>query len=480
METESTEGTRVRWVVVGALAVATALAGTVARGKGVVPGGGEGGAMRFAASPTRPVSFRGTLDKTAVMVGAAATVRMELAIGGEAGDGAKPARSPTDLVVVLDRSGSMSGEKIESARQAIRELVGRLGPEDRFALVTYSNDAALAVAPAAADDDARGAWLQAIAAIQPDGGTNMSSGIDLAIDTIERGRADGRVPRVILISDGLANQGDATPEGLRARAGRASRGEFVLTTVGVGADFNEFLMRALADAGTGNYYYLRTGNPLGDVFAGEFDSARTTVASALEVSIEPGPGVTVLDAAGYPLERSGDRVTFRPGALSAGQERRIWVTLSVPNQSAGDHPLGRFSLAYSRGGERASLAFDETPRVASVAREDDFYARVDKSAWARSVVVDGYNKMQEDVARDVKEGRREAALKKVSEFRAENAPLNDLLQSPEVAQTLQSLGKLEADVESVFHGEKQAERQNEFSKAQSAASFDERRAGAKK
>jgi Ca-activated chloride channel family protein len=470
----------VRWIVIGALALATALAATAARGKGATAGGGDGGAMRFAASPSRPVSFRGTLDKTAVLVGGTSTVRMELAIGGEANDGAKQARSSTDLVVVLDRSGSMSGEKIESARQAIRELIGRLGPEDRFALVTYSNDATLAIAPAAADDQARGAWLEAIAAIRPDGGTNMSSGIDLAMDTLERGRATGRVPRAILISDGLANQGDATPEGLRARASRAARGEFMLTTVGVGADFNEFIMRALADAGTGNYYYVRTGQDLGEVFAGEFEATRTTVASALEVSIDPGPGVTVLDAAGYPLERSGERVTFRPGALFAGQERRIWVTLSVPNQSAGDHSLGRFSLAYSRGGERTSLAFDETPRVASVATEDDFYARVDKSAWTRSIVVDGYNKMQEEVARDVKEGRREAALKKVADFRAEQKQLNDRVQSPEVAQKLDSLGKLEADVESVFHGENQAARQNELSKAQTAASFDERRAGAKK
>jgi Ca-activated chloride channel family protein len=473
-------GRSVRWLVVGALVAATAAAGAVTRGKGSAPDGADRGMKRFAASSAKPVSFRGTLDKTAVRVGGAPAVRMEIEIGGEATDGASTTRLPTDLVVILDRSGSMSGDKIEHARQAIGELIGRLGPEDRFALVTYSNDASLTIAPAAADDRARGAWMEAVAAVQPDGGTNLSSGLDLAMETIERARVAGRIPRAILISDGLANQGDATPEGLRNRATRAARGEFMLTTVGVGADFNEYLMRALADAGTGNYYYLQNGSDLGDVFAGEFAAARATVASALEVSIEPGPGVTVVDAAGYPLERSGDRVTFRPGALFAGQERRIWVTLSVPNASAGDHALGRFTLAYSRGGERSTLAFDETPRVASVANDDDFYARVDRSAWTRSVVVDGYNKMQEEVAREVKEGRRDEALKKVREFRAENEPLNARLQSAEVAQKLDSLGKLEADVDSVFHGEHQAARQNELSKAQSAASFDDRRVGAKR
>jgi Ca-activated chloride channel family protein len=467
-----------RWLTVGALAVATAVVGTVARGKASVPMPGSGG-RTFSASPARPVSFTGTLDRAAVLVGGPAVVRMELAIGAEAEATATAARMPTDLVVILDRSGSMSGDKIENARSAIRELVSRLGPEDRFALVTYSNTASLAIPPGAADDSARAAWLETVATILPDGGTNMSSGLDLGLDMIDQMRASGRVPRAILISDGLANQGDATPEGLLRRAGRAAHAEYMLTTVGVGADFNEYLMSALADAGTGNYYYLHLGDDLGAVFAREFDAARATIASGVEVRIEPGDGVNVVDAAGYPLERTGDAVLFRPGSLAAGQQRRIWVTLSVPNQAAGDHPLGRFALSYSWGTQRSTLAFDDTPRVASVAREDDFYARVDVGAWTRSVVVDGYNKMQAEVAREVKAGRRDAALEKVEQFRAENAQLNDRLQSVDVQKKLESLGQLESDVAAVFRGENQAGRQNELSKAQSAAALDERRAGAK-
>jgi Ca-activated chloride channel family protein len=405
---------------------------------------------------------------------------MELVIGAEPSETTSTARLPTDLVVILDRSGSMAGEKIERARAAICELVSRLGAEDRFALVTYSNAASLAIEPAPADDRARGVWLDTVATITPDGGTNLSSGLDLGLDTLERIRGAGRVSRAILISDGLANQGDATAEGLARRASRAARGEYMLSTVGVGADFNEYLMTALADAGTGNYYYLRNSEDLASVFASEFDAARTTVASGLEVRIEPGEGVAVMDAAGYPLDRTGGAVVFRPGSLFAGQQRRIWVTLSVANQTSGDHPLGSFSLAYSRGGERSTLRFDEMPRVVSVKHEDDFYARVDVSAWTRSVVVDGYNKMQEEVAREVKAGRRDAAIEKVRQFRAETEPLNVRLQSDDVQQKLDSLGKLEADVDSAFVGENQSARQNELSKAQSAAALDERRAGSKR
>ncbi|MGH7804308.1 MAG: vWA domain-containing protein, partial [Candidatus Binatia bacterium] len=455
--------------------------GAAARGKTSVPGVvGTSGGLAFSASPTTPVSFTGTLDRGSVLVGGDASVRMELVIGAPGAEERAGARVPTDLVVILDRSGSMQGGKMEHARAAIRELVGELAPEDRFALVTYSNGASLAIAPMAATSEARSSWLATVAAISPDGGTNLSSGLDLGLETIDGIRAGGRVPRAIVISDGLANQGDYSPDGLVRRATRAARGEYPLTTVGVGADFNETLMRSLADAGTGNYYYVSDPRELGNVFAREFDAARTTVASALEVRIAPAAGVQVTDAAGYPLERSGDAVVFRPGSLFAGQERRIWVTLAVPNQAAGEHPLGRFELAYARNGERSTLRFDETPEVASVAREDDFYASLDGKTWERSVVVDDYNKMQEEVAREVKSGNRDEAIRKIESFRGQAAAINTRVMSAPVQQKLDSLKDLEKEVASAFEGDDQVSRQNELSKAKGAKALDERRLGAKR
>ena len=472
------ELTQKRWWIAATLVAVTALAGSVAKGRGLMPSGD--GPRRFTAPPAGRVSFAGTLDKTAVLVGGDPLVRMELVIGAQAVPGVTSTRVPTDVIVVLDRSGSMAGDKIENARGAIRELVAGLGPQDRFGLVTYSNDATLAIPLSAVDDAARNAWLATVSGIVPDGGTNMASGLDLGLDALERSRSSGRVPRAILISDGLANQGDASSEGLKHRAGRAARGEYMLSTVGVGADFNEYLMSALADAGTGNYYYLRGAQDLGGVFAREFDAARTTVASGLEVTIEPADGVQVVDAAGYPLERGANGVVFRPGALFAGQERRVWVTMSVPTQTAHEYDLGRFSLAYSDGGARSTLRLAQTPRVAAVAREDDFYAAVDEKAWTRSMLVDGYNKMQEEVAREVKAGRRDGALQAVGKFRQEAAAMNARIGSAPVQKKIDSLGGLEKEVASAFEGDDQASRQNELSKARSADALDQRRAGAKR
>jgi len=469
---------RTRLVIAGALLGATALAG--ARAARLTPPP-EGGTTSVTAPGGGRVTFSGNLDRTSVLRGGDGVVRMELVMrAGADAEHITALRRPTDLVIVLDRSGSMMGEKIEHARAAVRELVGQLGPQDRFALVTYSDAATLAIPFAVADENARARWLGTIASVTAEGNTNVSGGLDLGMDLVEGSRSAGRAARAILISDGLANQGDPTPEGLVRRAGRAARGEYVLSTIGVGADFNEYLMTALADAGTGNYYYVRGGADLASVFAREFDAARTTVASAVAVDVEPSSGVRVVDAGGYPLEQLGTGVRFRPGSLFAGQERRVWVTLAVPNGSVGEHDLGRFTLAYGDPATRTKLTLADVPRIACVAGEDEFYAGLDKEAWSRSVVVDTYNKMQEEVAREVKAGRRDAAIGRLRRFKDEAQAMNARVNAPAVAAKLGAADRLEHDVASVFEGENQAAKQNELSKSKSADAVDSRRVGSKK
>jgi Ca-activated chloride channel family protein len=472
---------RSHYLIAAALLIITALAGVAARGanrRAAPPPPAT--KTSFAAPPGGAVSFSGTLDRGAVLLGHDGLARIELAIAAGPGEVVRAPRRPTDLVIILDRSGSMAGDKITQARAAVREMLAQLGPEDRFALVTYADAAAVSIPLSRIDNTHRTVWTAALSEIQPDGSTNMSAGIDLGLDLLEHARADGRVPHAILISDGLANQGDASAEGLSRRAGRAARGEFMLSTVGVGSDFNEYLMTALADAGTGNYYYVQDSRDLGAVFAREFDAARTTVASGLAVQIEPGPGVRVVDAAGYPLEPAGDGVVFRPGSLFAGQERRIWVTLAVPQHAVGEYDLGRFSLSYGEGLARTTLRFAETPRIACVQGEEEFYRNVDVPAWSRAVTVDAYNEMQEAVAREVKEGRRDEALRKVQQFKDQTAPLNAHLGSAPVAAQLQRADKLAGEVAGAFEGDHQAARQNALSKSSSADALDSRRGGAKK
>lgn len=475
------QGRRIQWMVAAGLLVATAVLGAVAGGAGQKPPAATGPVGATVSAPTTAgVSFRGNLDRTAVMLGQDGLVRMELVMAAAADSGPRSTRRPTDVVIVLDRSGSMSGEKLEQARAAIRELLAQLDQQDRFSLVAYSDDAVLAIPLAAVDEASRQRWLSTVNEIGPSGGTNMSSGLDLALQLIENSRVAGRVPRLLLISDGLANQGDASHDGLVRRAQRAARGEYMLSTIGVGTDFNEYLMTALADAGTGNYYYVEHSRDLASVFAREFDAARTTVASGLAVQIQPAAGVRVVEAAGYPLEAVADGVLFRPGSLFAGQERRLWVTLAVPHDKLGEYDLGQVALSFGDSANRSTVRLGDLPRIACVEQQDEFYRRVDVGGWGRSVAVESYNQMQADVARAVKEGRRDEALGRLKQFKDETSVMNERLQSAPVAAQLRSVDRLVAAVADAFDGPNQAERQNALSKAASAEAVDARRAGSKK
>jgi Ca-activated chloride channel family protein len=405
--------------------------------------------LEFRAPAAGTVRFLGTLEGGAVLPQSDPLVRLELRIGADAPGGVAP-RVPTDLVVVLDRSGSMTGEKMERARAAVRRLVEGVGADDRFGLVTYSDGANVPIPLQAGAERAH--WHRVIDAIQPEGGTAMSSGLDVALQMLQA-PVPGRTPRVVLISDGLANQGDSSREGLVARASRAARGEYALSTVGVGADFDEGLMAALADAGNGNFHFLADAAGLDRILEAEFATARETVATGLRVAIETPPGVTVVDAAGYPLAHEANRVSFQPGAeLFAGQERRIWVTLRVPADAKGIVSLGRFAVEYRENGERKRQVFESEPRVAAVVSETQYFSSLDAKSWERGVVVDQYNALRRSVAEAVAEGREKDAVAEVQRYRDQVAKKNEKVQSAAVAAQLAEAEELSKRLEDAASG----------------------------
>ena len=162
-----------------------------------------------------------------------AYLQIDLAAAGEAA--ARP-RVPVNAVLIIDRSGSMSGVKIARARDAARALVQVLSPGDRLAIVEFSSGASVLVRSTRVTRDVRAQALAAIEGIEPAGGTNMSAAFEAAAPELARGRAAGRVDKVFLASDGQANEGIADREGLL----RLARRDFVQATVstfGIGTGF---------------------------------------------------------------------------------------------------------------------------------------------------------------------------------------------------------------------------------------------------
>jgi len=413
----STSARRARLVLLCALLFSTLVAGVAARVLASRPtpaGTGPGPAVSGAGDA---VSLRAALDRGAVLRGGDGLVRAELVLEGRSRADVS-ASLPTDFVIVLDRSGSMEGEALRFAKAAVRELYRGLRPQDRFALVGYASDAAIEIPLASAGEASTTSVMRALEEVVASGGTNMAAGLDLAHEIVAGARAPGRAQRVILLTDGHANQGDFSADGLRARAARAVPSEYVLSTVGVGPGFDETLMSGLADAGTGNFYYLPDVQELAGIFAGEFAAARETVARGLVVELAPGSGIELVDAAGYPLERTGSRVLFRPGDLYAGQVRRVFLTLRAPTDREGALETGALALRWQDpDGGRRELPPLALPSLACVAGEDAYYASFDDALYLRSSQ-EAIGALQEKLAASLSEGRRDEAISELDVFRS--------------------------------------------------------------
>jgi Ca-activated chloride channel family protein len=372
---------------------------------------------------------------------------------------------------VLDESGSMSGQKIEDARAAARGLLSLLGPEDRFALVSFDSDALVRIPLGWATAEAHAGWLASIAALDASGSTEMQAGLALGAEQLRV--EPGRAARTILISDGHPN----THDGLEAQARGFARREVPLTTVGIGADYDEQLMASLADAGTGNFHWVQARDDLAGVFSRELSTAQETVASGLQVGLDLGPGVGVVEASGYPVSVVGGRATFDVGSLYAGQHRSFWVTLRVPVAAEGSREVAAASLTWSApttGLARVNLPAET---VVVVADNATFLASVDQEAWGRAVVQEEYSVLRQAVGRAVGAGDKKGAQQAIAAYRARNEELNEAIQNAEVRDNLAALGNLEAEVEQQFEGADQAARQNLFSKALNSLSYQGRRSG---
>jgi Ca-activated chloride channel family protein len=462
--------------------VALLLAGTLALGAAArLAGTTDPTPLRRSASGS-VVSLAAGLDRGSVLAGSDGLVRVELVLRGREGQDAAAPRVPTDLVVVLDRSGSMQGHPLDTALGAVRELIAGLADGDRFALVSYASDTQLDVPLETADAASRARWSGGLGRVHANGGTNLAAGLDRAHGVLAAAARTGRAPRLIVLSDGLANQGDYSLEGLRARAARAIGGEYVLSAVGIGDGFDETLMSALADAGTGNFYYLPDLNRLAGVFSDEFAAARETVARALSVRFSPAAGVRLAAAGGYPLLPDGEgdgSLRFHPGDLFAGQERRIWLTLHAPTDSAGAIALGGLRVDFSGpGGERGSASLEALPTLACVADDAAYYASFDAERYERATLSESLGQLKQSVARKVAEGRQEEAVAELEAYRSANEAVEERALGHVLPRAKAELDRLHDAVAAPAAVEPEV--RNRLGKALLESGRDAQRAGAKK
>ena len=268
----------------------------VAPGSSCAPGSGSGADLTLRVTPERGLVY------------SAGSREVVVEIDVEAGRVEAAHRGPMNLALVLDRSGSMQGPKIEKARQAACVALDQLADDDYLSLVVFDHRTELLIPPVRVGGaEHREALKSRIDRIRPGGSTAIYAGVSLGAEQVRAHLDKEFVNRIILMSDGIANVGPSRTSDLAALGRDLRREGLGVTTIGLGDDYNEDLMTALAEASDANYYYVRDAEKLPGIFSEELGAVRSVVAREIRIRIRTPEGVRLKEIIGRPeIECGGD------------------------------------------------------------------------------------------------------------------------------------------------------------------------------
>ncbi len=342
-------------------------------------------------------------------------------------------REPLSLALVIDRSGSMSGQPLAHAKASAAAAVMALRDGDRVAVVAYDN-AVNVVVPSVAVSDDRHPIARAIAAIAAGGSTALHAGwVEGCTQVLTAPVASG-LGRVVLLSDGQANAGVTDPAAIAADVSQIVADGVTTSTIGLGRHFNEGLMRHLADAGGGSYTFVESPEGLAGLF--EMELAGLSALRGREVRLALlGHGVRFVSALGG-ARVDGDGLLVPD--LIAGLPRELLVTLELEPTAA----LTGLRLTWTDVFSKRAEALDVSLDLASVS-DEDLAARVQTPAVASALRVADFADRVAHVERLARAARLADAERELDRMRA------DVAQWPADAARDEGLEDLALVLESV-------------------------------
>ena len=271
-------------------------------------------------------------------------------------------RSPVHAAFVLDRSGSMAGPKLSLAATALRRALELLDDRDRFSVVIYDNEVEVLHPSTQATLEARREAVRRVRGVDARGSTDLCGGWLRGAEQVAAHLTAEGVGRCLLLTDGLANVGTTDPDALRRHAQELRRRGVATTTFGVGADFDETLLQALAHEGGGNFYFLERPEQIPDLLASELGEVLETVARDVAIrarmpvnaTVHFHSRVSVAVEQDEPLDRGfiesmttgadGAELRLGLGDLTSGQELDTLLTVTFAAGEIGRRIVASFSV----------------------------------------------------------------------------------------------------------------------------------------
>jgi Ca-activated chloride channel family protein len=231
-------------------------------------------------------------------------------------------RLPLNLSLVIDRSGSMNGEPLDEAKKCASMLVDRMNENDRLSVVTYESDAEVLVASQPVSHKEH--FKSQINSIRPGGMTALYDGWSLGAEEVAKNSNGNFISRVLLLSDGQANQGLTDDGVIAAHCQKMAEAGVTTSTYGLSEHFNENLMAGMASAGQGQAHYGQTAEDLIDPFKEEFDLLEAVLLRRIRLRLMPEKGVSFEVLNGYSQDNEG---RFIMPDLALGAD--VWALLKI-------------------------------------------------------------------------------------------------------------------------------------------------------
>lgn len=255
-------------------------------------------------------------------------------------------RPPVNVALVLDKSGSMAGSKLAQAKDAAIRALDRLDSNDIVSVTVYDTTVRV-VWPATKLTD-RQAVIQAIQSISADGNTALFAGVSKGAAEVRKFLDRERVNRVILLSDGLANEGPSHPQTLGELGASLMKEGISVTTLGLGLGYNEDLMFQLAYHSDGNHVFVEQATELAAVFNREFSDVLSVVAQEVTIKVRCAPGIRPVRLLGLGGDINGQEAIVRLNQLYSDQEIYALLEVEVPATGSEEvRPVAAVEVAYA-------------------------------------------------------------------------------------------------------------------------------------
>lgn len=296
------------------------------------------------AQINKQIQVRSELSSPIILEGTPETNYLKVSLSGQNVDSKK--RVPINLAIVIDKSGSMSGQRIEKAREAAILAVNMLNENDTLSIVAYDSKARVIVPATKVDNKLRIIGL-INENIYAEGGTALFAGLSKGIKQVENQLTKDKVNRIILLSDGQANIGPSSVDELSQLAIIAAKKNIAITTLGIGSDYNELLMSSIASYSDGNHVFVNNSADLENVFVHEFTDLMSAIAQDVVITIQLKNGVKPVRLLGRDGVIKGNEITVKMNQLFSNQEKYVLLEVIPDKGKVGqEKTLAQVDLKY--------------------------------------------------------------------------------------------------------------------------------------